>query len=241
MGFLDNFERSVERAVGGVFAKTFRSGVHPLEIVAALKREMDAHATSASADRMLVPRDYFVSLSAADTERFDQLGQDFLAELRTELTEHIAQQGYSVTGSPRITLRTDRALSEGMVGAEAIISKEPVVWIPTLEWNDRRYPLTARRTIIGRGTSADIVIDARGVSREHCEIVWDGKRAEVRDLGSTNGTEVDGIAITRHPLPDRGVLGVGQARIVVAVVPQLQQEYQALVESTRGTLSEDAP
>ena len=44
MGFLDSFERSVERAVGGAFAKTFRSGVHPLEMVAAIKREMDSHA-----------------------------------------------------------------------------------------------------------------------------------------------------------------------------------------------------
>ncbi len=44
MGFLDSFERSVERAVGGAFAKTFRSGVHPLEMVAAVKREMDSRA-----------------------------------------------------------------------------------------------------------------------------------------------------------------------------------------------------
>ncbi len=241
MGFLDSFERSLERAVGGAFAKTFRSGVHPLEIAAALKREMDARATVASAERMLVPRDYFASLSPIDHERFEQLGDGFLQELRDVLGDHVTGQGYYITGSPRVSLRVDNSLSEGMVSAEAIVTKQAVVWIPTLEWNEHRYPLTGRQTIIGRGSSAHIVIDARGVSREHCEIIWDGRRAEVRDLGSTNGTTLDGVGITRHPLSDRGVLGIGQARIVVAVVPQLQQEYQALVESTRGSLSEDAP
>ena len=240
MGFLDSFERSLERAVGGAFAKTFRSGVHPTEIVAALKREMDAQAKITSAQRMLVPRDYFVSLSAVDLERLEQLGEDFIEELRSALSDHVNHQGYYITGSPRISLRIDRVLSEGMVGAEAVISKEPVVWIPTLEWNDRRYPLTARRTTIGRGSSADIVVDAKGVSREHCQIIWDGKRAEVADLGSTNGTELDGVSISRHPLPDRGVLGVGQARIVVAVVPQLEKDFRALTTSTRESLPEDA-
>lgn len=240
MGFLDSFERSLERAVGGAFAKTFRSGVHPTEIVAALKREMDAHATIATAQRMLVPRDYFVALSSIDHDRLEQLGADFIDELRSDLIDHADQQGYYITGSPRISLRIDRGLSEGMVGAEAVVNKEPVVWIPTLEWNDRRYPLTARRTTIGRGSSADIVVDAKGVSREHCQIIWDGQRAEVADLGSTNGTELDGVGISRHPLPDRGVLGVGQARIVVAVVPQLEKDYRALTTSTGEPVPEDA-
>jgi hypothetical protein len=46
VGFLDSFERSVERLVGGAFAKAFSAGVHPVEIVAALKREMDSRASA---------------------------------------------------------------------------------------------------------------------------------------------------------------------------------------------------
>ena len=38
MGLLDNFERGLERAVNGAFAKTFRSSVQPLEITSALRR-----------------------------------------------------------------------------------------------------------------------------------------------------------------------------------------------------------
>jgi hypothetical protein len=55
MGFLDNFERSVERIVGGSFAKAFASGVHPTEIVASLKREIDASTKVFSRTRALSP------------------------------------------------------------------------------------------------------------------------------------------------------------------------------------------
>ncbi|AVG23202.1 FHA domain-containing protein [Pontimonas salivibrio] len=241
MGFLDSFERSVERAVGGAFAKTFKSGVHPLEIASALKREMDSQAVIVNPQRMLVPRDYFVSLSEADYERLDALGASLRDELANELGSHQQHQGYYATASPRVSLRIDRALGEGMVGASAVVTKGPLVWIPVLDVDGTRYPLVKRKTLLGRGSDVDIALEARGVSRHHCEIRWNGKDAEVVDLGSTNGTEIDGVTVTHHPLPDRCILGVGQARIVVAVVPQLQKEYQGLVESGRGPQSEDAP
>lgn len=241
MGFLDSFERSVERAVGGAFAKTFKSGVHPVEIASALKREMDSQAVIVTAQRLLVPRDYFVSLAEADYERLDALGASLRDELADELLNHQEHQGYYATGTPRLSLRIDRALGEGMVAASAVISQEPLVWIPVLDVDGVRYPLVKRNTLLGRGSDVDISLGSRGVSRHHCEIRWSGKNAAVVDLGSTNGTEIDGVAVSHHPLPDRCVLGVGQARIVVAVVPQLQKDYQGLVESGRGPQSEDAP
>ena len=44
MGLLDNFEKGLERAVNGAFAKTFKSGLQPLEITSALRRELDTKA-----------------------------------------------------------------------------------------------------------------------------------------------------------------------------------------------------
>ena len=38
MGILDNFEKGLERVVNGAFAKTFKSGLQPLEVTAALRR-----------------------------------------------------------------------------------------------------------------------------------------------------------------------------------------------------------
>ena len=55
MGLLDNFERGLERVVNGAFAKTFKSGLQPIEITAALRRELDTKAAVVARDRILVP------------------------------------------------------------------------------------------------------------------------------------------------------------------------------------------
>ena len=239
MSFLDSFERSVERAVGGAFAKTFRSGVHPLEMVAAIKREMDSHAVIVSRTRILVPQHYTVSLSHADYERMSELGDALVREISDDVARHLDAQGYHATGTVTISLAADPSLSEGMVGVAASVTKDGIVWILVLDYDGRRYPIVRRHTLIGRGSEAGISIRARGVSRRHCEIVWDGTRAEIVDLGSTNGTSLDGVAISRAALPDQCHLDIGQARIVVQVVPQTSEGYRQLLEMPQ-TATEDA-
>ena len=69
MGLLDNFERGLERVVNGAFAKTFKSGLQPIEITAALRRELDTKAAVVSRDRILVPNKFSVHLSPVDHRR----------------------------------------------------------------------------------------------------------------------------------------------------------------------------
>jgi len=130
-----------------------------------------------------------------------------------------------------VTLAISGSLSEGMVD----VTSTPVgrvVWIPTLTWDSVRYPVVKKSTIIGRGTDTDVHVVARGVSRHHCEIRWDGKRTEAVDLGSTNGTKLEGERITRAALPDRCTLVMGQARILFEVVPQAEASYRAFAHHT---------
>jgi hypothetical protein len=234
VGFLDHFERSVERAVGGAFAKTFKSGVHPVEIVATVKREMDSHAQVVSRERILVPSDYFLIVSAADEHRLATLGDALLREIETALTDHMSAQGYSAPGPIRVTWEVGDRLVEGVVEAQAIRPSDGIVWIPLLTLGNQRFPLTQRRTLLGRGSDADIPVTGRGISRHHCEIVWDGKRAEIADLGSTNGTLVDGVAVSRAALPDRCTITLGNTRIVCEVVAQQSSRYQMLLQNQAG-------
>ncbi|BDZ45402.1 hypothetical protein GCM10025866_13110 [Naasia aerilata] len=74
--------------------------------------------------------------------------------------------------------------------------------------------------MIGRGSDADITIDDSGTSRRHVEILWDGSRAQVNDLGSTNGTTLNGERIDKAVLPPESVVQIGRTRIVFRVVPQ---------------------
>ncbi|MDP4634156.1 MAG: DUF3662 domain-containing protein, partial [Pontimonas sp.] len=96
MGFLDSFERSVERLVGGAFAKAFSAGVHPVEIVAALKREMDSRATTASRTRTAAPHLYSCSLSTEDHSRLAQLGEPFVGEIAQALADYATLRGYGL-------------------------------------------------------------------------------------------------------------------------------------------------
>ncbi len=84
---------------------------------------------------------------------------------------------------------------------------------PWLDVDGDSYPLLGALTVIGRDTSADITLNDPGISRRHCEVrvTPDGRhlKISVRDLGSTNGTFVNGERVTsQHVEPgDRLTLG----------------------------------
>jgi transcriptional regulator with PAS, ATPase and Fis domain len=74
------------------------------------------------------------------------------------------------------------------------------------------YPLTAERHVLGRDTSgADLVLRAPAVSRVHAEIVRDGRRYVVRDLGSRNGVIVNGRKVKSTELEPLDELRIGDA------------------------------
>src|SRR5690606_41179443 len=96
-------------------------------------------------------------------------------------------------------------------------------WQPVVEIAGRRHTLAGSRTVIGRGSDADITIADSGASRKHVEILWDGERGMVRDLGSTNGTTIEGRKIKDAPLSPDTVIRVGRTDIVFRVVPRADQ------------------
>lgn len=61
---------------------------------------------------------------------------------------------------------------------------------------DQRFPLAEGEIVIGRGSDAAVRIDSNGVSRHHARIVVKGDEARLEDLGSKNGTFVDGKRVT---------------------------------------------
>ena len=72
---------------------------------------------------------------------------------------------------------------------------------------------TADKMVVGTHPSADLVLTDRTLSRFHCEVTVAEGRAFVRDLGSRNGTLVDGVSILHAPLRNGSVLTLGQTRV----------------------------
>ena len=220
MGLLDNFEKGLERAVNGAFAKTFRSGLQPVEITSALRRELDTQAAIVSRDRILAPNRFTVRMASADHARMTRMGPALIDELTSLVQSHATSQHYQFAGPVIITLTEDTGLSEGMVQVDSSNEQGDVTWAPVLEVAGRTHALDRPRTVIGRGHEADITVNDPGISRKHVEIQWDGHRARVQDLGSTNGTQLDGKRVGQANLEPGSVVTIGRTRIVFRVLPQ---------------------
>jgi glutathione S-transferase len=138
VGLLDSFEKGLERAVNGAFAKTFKSGLQPVEITAALRRELDTKAAVVSRDRILVPNKFSVRLSRVDYEHMSGLGQTLIDELTRLVQQHATAQHYSFPGGIAITLTEDPTLSTGMIDVKSVNVKGTVSWTPVLDINGIR-------------------------------------------------------------------------------------------------------
>jgi hypothetical protein len=220
LGLLDNFERGLERAVNGAFAKTFRSGLQPVEVTSALRRELDTKAVVVARDRILVPNRFTVLLSPADYATMSAVGTSLTDEFVLQVERHAVAQRYSFAGGISIELKADDKLAEGIVAIDSVSVKGAVSWTPVLEIDGTMHPLVGARTIIGRGSEADITVDDTGISRKHVEILWDGKRGQARDLGSTNGSKLNGVKLGKAPLEPDSVIEIGRTHIIFRVLAQ---------------------
>jgi len=77
-----------------------------------------------------------------------------------------------------------------------------------------KHVLSSGRNVIGRGTEADIRLPDTGVSRKHVDVVLENGTAIAEDLGSTNGTLVNGRRVTRQSLVDGDVIRIGHSVLV---------------------------
>jgi hypothetical protein len=85
--------------------------------------------------------------------------------------------------------------------------------VAVLTWAGQERRLDARRAVLGRSRDADVQIEDPNVSRRHAEIVQEGSSYWVVDLGSTNGTEVNGRRVQRHQLEDGTQFTIGETTV----------------------------
>jgi hypothetical protein len=220
VGFFDRLEHSLERAVNTAFAKTFKSGIQPVELTAALRREIDTMASVVARDRILVPNIFTVSLARGDYDRMSSMGQTLIDELTRQLTKHAQSQGYKFSGPIQISLESSDALSIGLLAVTSESVSGSVAWAGVLDVNGQRHVLRRGRTVLGRGTDADITVDDSSISRKHVEIIWDGSRAQANDLGSTNGSLLNGRKLTSAALESGATIEMGATRVTFHLVPQ---------------------
>jgi hypothetical protein len=92
--------------------------------------------------------------------------------------------------------------------------------LATLTYDGRSHPLEKSRIVIGRSKDCDIEISDPNVSRRHAEIRQEGAGHWVVDLGSTNGTEVNGRRLKRAKLRPGDTITVGSSELVFRREPE---------------------
>ncbi len=199
---LEQFERRLERMVEGAFAKAFRGQLQPVELGRRLTREMDLHRT-VGLRGVVAPNAFHIYLATADYERFESFGDALNGELVEAVREHAAGERYSFVGPIEIVIHEDPDLGVSTFAIESeVVDTTPGApdWIVLPD--GRRVAIADAVLTIGRLPECAIALDDPNVSRRHAQLRRDGQSVVLVDLGSTNGTKVNGVQIReRHLVP----------------------------------------
>ncbi|GAB4095053.1 FHA domain-containing protein [Brachybacterium sp. NBEC-018] len=227
VGILDRIERGLDRGVTSVFSPG-RGQLKPLDLAQGLKRECDDQIQVMDRVRTLAPNAYTVYLHSQDFERFSSWQDTLVEELVRVLMEHAEKQRYMFVGPVHVDLAQDDDVRPGRFETESRTERGSVAPAtaagragagghPIVEIDGQQYLLTGPVTVIGRGGDADIILEDTGVSRHHIELRTEADGTlVVTDLGSTNGTHVDGERIrTPVVLHDRSLVKIGRTRLTV--------------------------
>ena len=207
---LQQFERRLERLVEGVFAKAFRGGLQPVELGRRLTREMDARRTL-GVRGTISPNHFVFALASADLQRFESFTDALTRELEDAAREHARGEGYVFIGPVHVAFEEDESLTPGMFLVSGSVKEaEGGGAVVSLVLGDgSRIPVGEQPVTIGRMADSAVVLTDESVSRRHAEVRRQGSTIVVVDLGSTNGTKVNGAGIRERALSDGDEITVG--------------------------------
>ncbi len=214
MSFFAKLEQACASFIEQAFAKSFPSDVEPAQIARKLVATMEAR-TRAGDSGTEAPGEYTVFVSPPDFERLTG-DRAYLERAWADLVREMASRvGVTLRTDPRVSLAARDDLPKGAVTIEGD--------------GERSAPRYALRTIkglppdgyyqidgtvrIGRSDESDIALNDPSVSRTHAVIETGGATPTVCDLGSTNGTFVNGKRVQRESLRDGDDVRFGNTRM----------------------------
>lgn len=220
---LRDFERRLGGLVEGLFSKAFRSGVQPVEIAKRVVREMD-DGKQVGIEEVWAPNRFEISLSSEDAPRFQQIESALVGELKRVVLENAAERGWGLVGPPEIAFFVDEGLRKGDLEVEASLAegdekvspaaaaaavKGPARLVVHEDGGTREVDLDKELVTIGRMTDCDVVLSDKGASRRHAQIRVREGEAVLTDLGSTNGTKLNGQQVQTRTLGDGDRITIG--------------------------------
>ena len=197
MSLARSLERRLERLFEGAAGRVFSGRLHPSEMAGRIAREADLtryrhESGPATANK------YVMTVNPADLDVDPSALEE---KLESALAEYAAAAGLLFEGPPTVQIRTSGSVAPGQFLCEPSIAPGEMPAWARLTASGSTLEIGANRVTVGRSDEADLVIPHDNVSRKHA-LIWraDGQ-AWIRDLGSSNGTSVDGVAVGKQPVP----------------------------------------
>jgi hypothetical protein len=212
---LRGFERRLERLVEGAFARAFRSSIRPVELARRLAREMDDRRSVGVRGTAVVPNHFTIYLSPDDYTEFGEVQDAMSRELCDAARAHARDEQYQFMGPVEVELVVDERLGTGMFHIEGRFREGPggagagSLVLPTGD----RFTLAQHPITVGRRPESNIVLADPNVSRDHAEIRPQGDGFMLIDLGSTNGSKVNGVRVAQRLLQDGDEISFGNTKM----------------------------
>ncbi len=212
MGLLGKFERRLTDLFEGGFARLFGGRLPPSEL---LRAAADAvvglrdHAGEPAAANLVTVR-----LNPLDLQALGEPLEPLQREAAARLREAARERGLPLRGRPAVVLLADETVPRGALATQAELVPGP----GEAELLDGRgrvvLELTGRCAHVGRDPACELQLDHPDVSRRHAKLEPGETAWSVCDLGSTNGTAVNGRSIGSQPLADGDLVEFGPVRLV---------------------------
>ena len=215
MGLAQQFERRLEALVEGVFTRGSRAGVEPLELARKLRREMGEHRRVGLRGEVLVPNHFVAALAPDDHAQFAPIEHSLGVEIATMLRSHSIEEGWGLMGPVEVELAPDPTVRRGRLRIAASYKEPDGPTGGLLVLPDGRSVELRERVIIGRLPECELPLGDPNASRHHAEVRWDGRGYVVADLGSMNGTLLNGSPVTESRLNPGDVITIGRTSIEV--------------------------
>lgn len=213
MGLRD-LERAIERGVDGVLGRVFRSDVSELEISKRVERELDAGTRRGSRGSRVMPNDIEVRIHPNDADALSAGVDEVESSLLQMARAHARDLSCVFEGPLTVSVSLAEDAQPGTIQVFATAEHSISGIAPgTLVYPDGyRYDLPAAGVegiILGRDDNAHITIDDQLASRSHAHIRPSPQGWVVEDLGSTNGTRVNGFRASAQILSDGDKVKIG--------------------------------
>ena len=200
-----------------MFARAYGSAIRPIN----LGRELLGLIDSMDKSGPINP-DFVVNLNAKDYEAFADIEKHLTRELAEAATQFAEKNDLKHSAPISVILRVDDAIKVGdfsiinesqpertsdvlatqknSIAMQPLVATAPLIEAALVMQNGERIVLETDSLKIGRQATCRIVFNDSNVSREHAQMRRTADGWKLLDLGSTNGTKINGVKISEEQL-----------------------------------------